>query len=390
MCAWVGSLFLATNGCGPNEAECREVVAEQGMTDIVMTRASDGFDFTAKKGKLTCRGHVTSFQGSSMVSSTCSDETQTPIAELKPDCSAEHAEVCYEQAKQKDKAKDLAAAIPLYAKGCDFGHGESCNDLGVAYARGEGVAPDEGKATALYDRACKLEVVLGCFNLGHLYTRTNKLPEALPLLQSACDQKLAEGCFELGLLALRGKGVEEDAAKALELFKRACEQEQKPSLQACGAIGVVYDNGGKGVPVDRVKAAQYLTAACDKNLFEACKNLGILVRGNKVNGTPPAAANALFEKACNGNDGAGCNELGLAYERATNVPKDLGKAASLYQRACELEEPMGCSNWGITLKDGVGVTKDLAKAADAFDRACKAGLEKGCSLGRTLPSKAPH
>lgn len=377
--------LMTGSGCGPSETECRKVIEGKGMTDIVMTRAGDGFDFTAKQGKLSCKGHVSSAGGNSMLTSTCADETPPDTSNFKPDCDAQHATACYEQAKAKAGANDHAGAVQLYTKGCEFGDAPSCNDLGVAYNRGKGVAEDGEQARTFYDKACKGKLDLGCLNHGRSLNAAGKYEEAKPLVQTACDKGMAGGCYELGVAYM--KGEQKDGAKALEALKKGCEQQPEPSADACGAMGVIYAQGFPGIPADLAKAEELLSSGCEKSSFESCKNLGILVRDGRVKSKDKGRAIELFTKACEGEDGIACNELGIIYDKGTNTPKDLTKAAGLYDRACTLGELIGCMNAGIALKDGAGVSKDLTKAADLLEKACKGGVERACTAGKTLPKR---
>jgi hypothetical protein len=62
-------------------------------------------------------------------------------------------------------APDAARAFQLIERACNGGYPMSCNDLGVMYVRGLGVAKDEAKATALYQQACAVHNEFACQNL---------------------------------------------------------------------------------------------------------------------------------------------------------------------------------------------------------------------------------
>ncbi|UOR95735.1 tetratricopeptide repeat protein [Helicobacter pylori] len=57
-------------------------------------------------------------------------------------------------------------------------------------------------------------------------------------------------------------------------------------------------------------------------------------------------AKEYFEKACDLNNGGGCNGLGVLYKDGQGVEKNLTKAAYLYSKACELKEGDGCGALG--------------------------------------------
>ncbi|GAA7016974.1 hypothetical protein HpCHC91_00350 [Helicobacter pylori] len=65
-------------------------------------------------------------------------------------------------------------------------------------------------------------------------------------------------------------------------------------------------------------------------------------------------AKGYFEKACDLNNGGGCNGLGVLYKDGQGVEKNLTKAAYLYSRACELKEGDGCGALGALFIMGMG------------------------------------
>ncbi|WP_029953150.1 tetratricopeptide repeat protein [Helicobacter pylori] len=85
-------------------------------------------------------------------------------------------------------------------------------------------------------------------------------------------------------------------------------------------------------------------------------------------------AKGYFEKACDLNNGGGCNGLGVLYNKdGQGVEKDLIKAAYLYSKACELKEGDGCGALGGLYYNGDGVKQDSKKAVALFEKACKLG-----------------
>ncbi|GAA8163085.1 hypothetical protein HpBT125_09530 [Helicobacter pylori] len=73
-------------------------------------------------------------------------------------------------------------------------------------------------------------------------------------------------------------------------------------------------------------------------------------------------ARKYFEKACDLNNGRGCNDLGVLYRDGQRVEKDLIKAAYFYSKACELKESFGCGALGALYYNGDGVKQDSKKS----------------------------
>uniref|UniRef100_UPI0026F2B4C3 tetratricopeptide repeat protein n=1 Tax=Campylobacter showae TaxID=204 RepID=UPI0026F2B4C3 len=56
---------------------------------------------------------------------------------------------------------------------------------------------------------------------------------------------------------------------------------------------------------------------------------------------------------------------------------DYQKAAQLYQKACDGGELRGCNNLGTLYVKGQGVNQDYQKAAQLYQKACDGGDAKG-------------
>jgi len=60
------------------------------------------------------------------------------------------------------------ATLQVYAADCDANHGAACYELGEAYARGDGAAPDAGRALPLLRRACALDYAGACVRVSQI------------------------------------------------------------------------------------------------------------------------------------------------------------------------------------------------------------------------------
>src|SRR5262249_37094685 len=115
-----------------------------------------------------------------------------------------------------------------------------------------------------------------------------------------CDLKGVDGCYGLALVYSEGKGVAVDKAKAAALLQTVCETGR---AKACGQAGVIYEKG-VGVTQDKAKAA------------------------------------GLFEKGCTLGYATSCFAPAALYDRAFAVPdrqglaKDLARAAGFYDKGC--------------------------------------------------------
>ena len=62
------------------------------------------------------------------------------------------------------------------------------------------------------------------------------------------------------------------------------------------------------------------------------------------------------------NDGGGCSNLGLSYEKGKGVKQDDFKALKFFQKACDLNLGVSCSQLGLMYEKGKGVKQDNFKA----------------------------
>jgi TPR repeat protein len=111
------------------------------------------------------------------------------------------------------------------------------------------VAPDAGRAAALYEEACGEED----------------------------DEREMAGCFRLAELLRAGDGVTRDVERAVELFVAACygrsarEGGSPPIPQSCFRVGDMYANGD-GVERNPFRANSYLRRACSLGYDAACED----------------------------------------------------------------------------------------------------------------------
>jgi class 3 adenylate cyclase len=183
------------------------------------------------------------------------------------------AEGLYDQGVSLFKGKQFSQAAELYRKACDGGERKGCNNLGLMYYNGEGVAKDPNRAADLYRRACEAGGVGGCLNLASMYLQGDGLPRdpnrAANFYQRACDAGAPPGCTRLGLMYSNGEGVAKDPNRAADLFQHACDG---GGSGGCLNLALMYKHG-RGVPKDLSRAADLFKRACDAGLDKGCENL---------------------------------------------------------------------------------------------------------------------
>jgi TPR repeat protein len=123
-----------------------------------------------------------------------------------------------------------------------------------------------------------------CKNLGEIYRAgvptagvTADMPKSVPLLRRACEGDVSY-CGSLAESYRSAWGVPQDASRAVDLFKKACDSHNVNALRGCAELGEMYERGEAGSP-DISSAREYYKLACDNKVDTACQALERLDRG---------------------------------------------------------------------------------------------------------------
>jgi len=127
-----------------------------------------------------------------------------------------------------------ALGAPLSAKAPDFaetkkkaeaGNASAQFNLGLMYAKGEGVPKDDAEALRWYRKAADQGNALAQSNLGVMYANGRGVPkddaEALRWYRKAADQGNAPAQSSLGVMYAIGEGVPKDDAEAYAWYNLA-------------------------------------------------------------------------------------------------------------------------------------------------------------------------
>ena len=109
--------------------------------------------------------------------------------------------------------------------------------------------------------------------------------------------------------------------------------------RALYSLGVFYDNGMRGLRVNKVLAVEYYRKAALAGDIEGAYNLGVMLR-----------------------DGEG-------------VPRNLAGASKYFRMAAEKGDTKACTNYGIALMRGDGIATDYEEAKKWLRKAEKDGDE---------------
>ncbi len=232
---------------------------------------------------------------------------------------------------------------------------------------------------------CDGGVAAGCVaqGLNFEYGRnsaTKSVPRAIGLYKVACDVQDPDGCMNLGrMYDSRHEGLSMDRGKARQLFTRACDD---GSAAACTYIGLAIAKG-EGGPADDTKAALLYAKACDGSHLEGCAMLGAATAAGKGTAQNETRAATLLERACTGGDAVGCNVLGiLTASGRGGLTRDSVRAIGFWRQACTAASSSSaesCAYLGAGYLRGSGVMRDDVRAGQYLSQGCEAGFSPSCS-----------
>jgi len=125
---------------------------------------------------------------------------------------------------------------------CKQGNASDCFNVGLMYDLGDGVVQDKNEAFKWYAKAAKQGNANAQHNLGVKYDKGEGVAqdkkEALKWYTESSDQGHASSQFNLGVIYLKGEnGVQQNRDKAIELFKKSAQQNNKNAIGALKILG---------------------------------------------------------------------------------------------------------------------------------------------------------
>lgn len=257
-------------------------------------------------------------------------------------------------------------ACALYQRAADLGNKTACFYLGVSLVQGNGVAADPEKGREWLLRAAGEGVpgamrTLGLISLNGIGKQPVDMgqaetwfrraaikgdvesmvfladmhalgkaqvpnpAEAIVWYVAAMDAGYVPAMTALGLAHLSGKGVQQDHARAFNLFSKAADRHVEARFQ----LGLCYLLG-RGVPADPAVAAAHLLMAAEGGHADASYNYGtLLYHGNGVEQDQKAAFDFYVTSAERGS-ASGQFRVAHAHTLGRELPLDNQRALELF------------------------------------------------------------
>lgn len=227
---------------------------------------------------------------------------------------------------------NYATALRLLRPLADHDEPIAQYDLGVMYAKGQGVPQDYAEAVKWFRTAADHGHSDAQYSLGVMYANGQGVPqeyaEAARWYRKAADQGEPSAQYSLGLMYDKGQGVPRDNAEAMTWVRKAAEQGD-PKAET--ALGVMYGLKGLrgGVLQDLTEAMKWLRKAADQDDPDAQYQLGDMY----ATGKEYAEAMKWLSKAAEHGVPKAQTDLATMYTNGQGVPQDYVQAHKWFNLA---------------------------------------------------------
>lgn len=114
-------------------------------------------------------------------------------------------------------------ALYWYIKAAEQEHKDAMFNLANMYQEGKGIPKDMKKAIGLYTKAANLGNVKAQSNLGVIFDISNLYESAIYWYTKAAESKDVDAIFNLALMYYKGRGVNRDVTKAIDLYTQGAK-----------------------------------------------------------------------------------------------------------------------------------------------------------------------
>lgn len=207
-------------------------------------------------------------------------------------------------------------------------------NLGLIFARGEGITPNDDEAIRWWEQAEKngsvrAKMMLGLFyNLGRGVGRSEK--EAVSWYEKAAKLGDQDAIYNLALLYLQGKGIDRNDEKAAKYFSLLANQGDTEAQNTYASLFLE----GIGVPYSPKQAVFWFEKAASSNA-KAMFNLATLYRSGTGVSQNDQQALAWYTKAAELNFAPAQNAVGYMYAEGRGTSVDKYTAEIWFQKASD-------------------------------------------------------
>jgi TPR repeat protein len=216
---------------------------------------------------------------------------------------------------------DFATALKEWQPLAEQGEANSQYNMGLLYARGQGVAQDYKQALGWYEKAAEQGVPAAEYNLGVMYANGQGVaadPEqAEKWFLKAAEKGVGEAVTGLATIYSEGEGAFKNYAEAEKWYRQAAD---KGVASAAFNLGVMYDIG-QGVQQSYPEALKWYHNAADAGYASALTNIAILYYNGQGVKRNLSEAYIWFARAQKLGDPRAKEMISMAHDKLK--PKDL-------------------------------------------------------------------
>lgn len=272
---------------------------------------------------------------------------------------------------------DFTTALKEWQPLAEQGEANSQYNMGLLYARGQGVAQDYQEALAWYEKAAEQGVPAAEYNLGVMYANGQGVAanqeQAEKWFLKAAEKGVGEAVTGLATIYSEGEGAFKNYTEAEKWYRQAAE---KGVASAAFNLGVMYDIG-QGVQQSYPEALKWYHAAADAGYASAMTNLAILYYNGQGVKRNLSEAYVWFSRAEKLGDPRAKEMISMAHDKLQ--PKELKLADARIDQWQPTVKPQPIVDSAeVLFKQPEKVTAAQADVADAeFARAGNAAATGG-------------
>ena len=153
---------------------------------------------------------------------------------------------------------------------------------------------------------------------------------------------------------------------------------KEKALAAKGDTAAMFHLGlyyyyGMGMPIDNIKAVQWLTKATQKNHPAALLHLGVMYEEGHGVAKDPIKALAMLRKAAELGNVSAMTEIGAMYEDGIGTKADPKEAVKWYRKAADNGRTEAMISLAMCYLEGIGVNQDKEEGIKLMQKASEKG-----------------
>ncbi|HEX4926400.1 MAG TPA: hypothetical protein VFV74_00220 [Burkholderiales bacterium] len=259
-------------------------------------------------------------------------------------------------ATELEREERYADALRWYERAAAKGYGVSALNAAQMYEMGLGVPKNAGEARKRYRALAARGDGEALYRVAKLAAQAGDFEEAVHGYSRRIRDNDTRAMLDLGEMYEHGRGVKKDARRAAQLYERAAE----PSAWARAKLGILYLQGGEGLPKDYAQARHWLERASADGNASARNNLGVVYERGLGVKVDYRAARDLYLAGLGDEHARG--NLERMFTEGTGAPADPAAAFEWYRPGADAGIASAQYRIGHMYATGEGVPRDAGLA----------------------------